>query len=161
VAEVARLMVPEGEGKVARVLEQFPFKIGRLPENHLVIAEGDVSREHAEIAQEGNAYVLRDKGSKFGTYVNEKKLEGPHKLAHGDHVHFGSPHRPPVEFQLVTDEITSRFTIGTMQALPEDAKTRRGVSGRSMNPLGQALQAMAQGPVLAGVGGYLPRHMKV
>jgi len=32
VAEVARLMVPEGEGKVARVLEQFPFKIGRLPE---------------------------------------------------------------------------------------------------------------------------------
>ena len=150
-AEVARLMVPEGEGKVARVLEQFPFKIGRLPENHLVIAEGDVSREHAEIAREGNAYVLRDKGSKFGTYVNEKKLEGPHKLAHGDHVHFGSPHRPPVEFQLVTDEITSRFTIGTMQALPEDAKTRGVVSGRSMNLLGQALKAMAEGRVLEEV----------
>jgi serine phosphatase RsbU (regulator of sigma subunit) len=144
-------MIPEGEGKVARVLEQFPFKIGRLPENHLVSTEGDVSREHAEIAQEGNAYVLRDKGSKFGTYVNEKKLEGPHRLAHGDHVHFGSPNRPPVEFQLVTDEITSRFTIGTMQALPEDARTRGQVSGRSMNLLGQALKAMAEGRVIEEV----------
>ncbi len=150
-AEVARLMIPEGEGKVARVLEQFPFKIGRLPENQLVIQEGDVSREHAEITQDGTAYVLLDKGSKFGTYVNEKKLEGPHRLAHGDHVHFGSPHRPPVEFQLVTDEITSRFTVGAPPALPEDAKTRGVVSGRSMNLLGQALKAMAEGRVLEEV----------
>ena len=150
-AEVARLMIPEGEGKVARVLEQFPFKIGRLPENQLVIAEGDVSREHAEIARDGNAYVLSDKGSKFGTYVNEKKLEGPHRLAHGDHVHFGSPHRPPIEFQLVTDEITSRFTIGAPPPLPEDTKTRGAVSGRSMNLLGQALKAMAEGRVLEEV----------
>ncbi len=148
--EVVRLMIPDGEGKVARVLEQFPFKIGRLPENQLVIAEGDVSREHAEITQDGTAYVLRDKGSKFGTYVNEKKLEGPHRLAHGDHVHFGSPHRPPIEFQLVTDEITSRFTIGS-PSLPEDAKTRGQVSGRSMNLLGQALKAMAEGRVLEEV----------
>jgi len=149
-ADVARLVIPEGTGTIARVLDQFPFMIGRLPENALVIPDADVSRQHAEIVQDGTSYVLRDRGSTFGTFVNEKKIEGDHRLAHGDHIRFGSPRRPPVEFQMVTDEITSRFGLG-LPSLPEDTKTRGAVSGRSMNLLGQALRAMAEGRVLEEV----------
>jgi serine phosphatase RsbU (regulator of sigma subunit) len=150
-ADVARLVIPEGTGTVARVLDTFPFLIGRLADNALVIPDADVSRQHAEIVQDGGSYILRDRGSTFGTFVNEKKIEGDHRLAHGDHIRFGSPRRPPVEFQMVTDEITSRFGIGTPAALPEDTKTRGAVSGRSMNLLGQALRAMAEGRVLEEV----------
>jgi serine phosphatase RsbU (regulator of sigma subunit) len=149
-ADVARLVITEGAGTTARVLDQFPFLIGRLPDNALVIPEPDVSRQHAEIVQDGSSYILRDRGSTFGTFVNEKKIEGDHRLAHGDHIRFGSPRRPPVEFQMVTDEITSRFGLG-LPALPEDTKVRGAVSGRSMNLLGQALRAMAEGRVLEEV----------
>ncbi len=150
-ADVARLMIPEGAGTIARVIDQFPFLVGRLPENALVIPDADVSRQHAEIVQDGNAYILRDRGSTFGTYVNEKKIEGDHRLAHGDHIQFGSPRRPPIEFQLVTDEITSRFSAGTLGPLAADTRTRGALSGRSMNLLGQALKAMAEGRVLEEV----------
>lgn len=149
-ADVARLVIEEGAGSTARVLDRFPFLIGRLPDNALVIPEPDVSRHHAEIVQDGASYLLRDRGSTFGTFVNDNKIEGDHRLAHGDHIRFGSPRRPPVEFQMVTDEITSRFGAAS-PALPEDTKLRGQVSGRSMNLLGQALRAMAEGRVLEEV----------
>lgn len=150
-ADVARLMIPEGAGMIARVIDQFPFMVGRLPENELVIPDADVSRQHAEIVRDGNAYILRDRGSTFGTYVNEKKIEGDHRLAHGDHIQFGSPRRPPIEFQMVTDEITSRLGVGGLAPISDDTRTRGAVSGRSMNLLGQALRAMAEGRVLEEV----------
>jgi sigma-B regulation protein RsbU (phosphoserine phosphatase) len=155
-ADVARLVIEDPAGPTARVLDRFPFMIGRLPDNALVIPEPDVSRQHAEIVQEGNNYILRDKNSTFGTFVNDRKIEGDHRLAHGDHIRFGSPRRPPVEFQVVTDEITSRFGVGGatlpgLPGLPEDTKMRGQVSGRSMNLLGQALRAMAEGRVLEEV----------
>jgi phosphoserine phosphatase RsbU/P len=150
-SDVARLMIPEGAGTVARVVDTFPFMIGRLPENALVIPDADVSRQHAEIVPDGNGYILRDRASTFGTYVNEKRIEGDHRLAHGDHIQFGSPRRPPIEFQIVTDEITSRFGPGLQPVVAEDARTRGVVSGRSMNLLGQALKAMAEGRVLEEV----------
>ena len=150
-SDVARLVIEDPAGTTARVLDRFPFMIGRLPDNALVINEPDVSRQHAEIVQEGNSYILRDRKSTFGTFVNDRKIEGDHRLAHGDHIRFGSPRRPPVEFQVVTDEITSRFAAGALPALPEDTKVRAQVSGRSMNLLGQALRAMAEGRVLEEV----------
>ncbi len=51
-------------------LTHTPFTIGRGPGNDLVIPSLAVSRKHAEVAQTGDGYVLRDLGSRNGILVD-------------------------------------------------------------------------------------------
>ena len=48
--------------------------LGRHLENDIVIHEDFLSRFHAEIINEGEQYVLYDKNSTGGTFVNGKKI---------------------------------------------------------------------------------------
>ena len=48
--------------------------LGRHLENDIVFHEDFLSRFHAEIINEGGQYVLYDKNSTGGTYVNGKKI---------------------------------------------------------------------------------------
>ena len=47
--------------------------IGRRTESDLRLVGSDVSREHAEIVEQDGGWVLRDKGSRYGTYVNGER----------------------------------------------------------------------------------------
>ena len=47
-----------------------PVRMGRATANQLVLADGGVSRTHAEIRYEDGAYVIRDLGSSNGTCVD-------------------------------------------------------------------------------------------
>jgi len=49
--------------------------IGRHLENDIVFHEDFLSRYHAEIVHEGGKYVLYDKNSTSGTYLNGKRIE--------------------------------------------------------------------------------------
>jgi pSer/pThr/pTyr-binding forkhead associated (FHA) protein len=49
--------------------------LGRHLENDLVFHEDFLSRYHAEIIEENEKYVLYDKNSTSGTFVNGKKIE--------------------------------------------------------------------------------------
>ena len=49
--------------------------LGRQLENDIVFHEEFLSRFHAEIIREGNTYVLVDKNSTSGTFVNGKKID--------------------------------------------------------------------------------------
>jgi hypothetical protein len=65
--------------------------IGRLPECDVVLADGNVSRRHAEIrASDGGAYVLSDLGSTNGTRVNGYPLTAPRQLESGDEIAVGN-----------------------------------------------------------------------
>ncbi len=48
----------------------------------------DVSRDHAEIATDNDAFVLRDRGSRYGTYVNGEGIT-EQTLKHGDLIRLG------------------------------------------------------------------------
>ncbi len=48
----------------------------------------DVSRDHADITSEPRGYVLRDKGSRFGTFVNGQQVT-EHVLKHRDVIRLG------------------------------------------------------------------------
>ena len=57
--------------------------LGRQLENNVVLHEEFLSRFHAEIALENEQYVLYDKNSTGGTYVNGKRIDR-HILNSGD-----------------------------------------------------------------------------
>ncbi|GAC1678644.1 MAG: hypothetical protein PVS3B1_19250 [Ktedonobacteraceae bacterium] len=66
--------------------------IGRLPGVDLLVNEGSISRQHAEIRYTGDHYELRDYGSLNGTFINEARIE-PNKsyiLKPNDELRFGN-----------------------------------------------------------------------
>jgi len=68
-------------------------KIGRSPECHIQIPPelgASVSRIHAEVAIHEAGVTIRDAGSRNGTFVNGKRLEGMHHAQKGDLLMLGS-----------------------------------------------------------------------
>jgi phosphoserine phosphatase RsbU/P len=62
--------------------------IGRSTNNDLVLPKMNVSRAQAEVLVQDEDYILRDLGSKHGTYVNGARIEQV-TLSHGDRVRIG------------------------------------------------------------------------
>ncbi|MGD2207495.1 MAG: FHA domain-containing protein [Anaerolineae bacterium] len=58
--------------------------IGRWDDNDVVVDDRWVSRHHAQIRREGEQYVVEDRGSKNGTFVNGQRIAEPTVLADGD-----------------------------------------------------------------------------
>lgn len=86
-AETAMLLMVEGPAPGKRIfVEQTPLLIGRDDGCDVVIAERQVSRQHAAIAREEENYVLRDLNSKNGTFVNGRELDGAYALQDGDEI---------------------------------------------------------------------------
>ena len=64
-------------------------RVGRDPDNELVLADPLVSGHHAEIRASGDGYVLTDVGSRNGTFARGEQVTGPVPLADGDEIRFG------------------------------------------------------------------------
>src|ERR1700734_3632887 len=79
------------QGNEQRVinLDHSPFTVGRKVDKDLVIADPRVSRDHAQITQEGQEFFLVDLGSKHGTFVNGERIQRQ-KLDRGDRLEFGA-----------------------------------------------------------------------
>lgn len=65
------------------------FLIGRSQECHLRPKSDAISRQHCEIVIEGEELLIRDMGSKNGTYVNGKRIDGQMQLSQGDQLLVG------------------------------------------------------------------------
>ena len=61
-------------------------QLGRNPECDVVIDHISVSRNHAQITREGEAYLIEDLRSRNGTYVNGQSITERTPLADGDEV---------------------------------------------------------------------------
>lgn len=87
----AALIVVNPSGDRTRVpLEPLPFRIGRMAENHLVLRDNRISRQHAQIVWEGGEYFIEDLKSSYGVFVNGARVE-KQKLKNSDRVEFGFP----------------------------------------------------------------------
>ncbi len=83
--EPALLVWMEGEEIKARWTLAGPVTtIGRWEGNDIVVDDRWVSRTHAQIRREGERYILEDRGSKNGTFVNGRRITGPTALTDGD-----------------------------------------------------------------------------
>lgn len=79
---------PPGTAPFRVPLEPLPFRIGRSPENHLVLRDNRASRSHAVIRRDGPDILVEDVGSRNGIDVNGVK-EISRVLRHGDVIRFG------------------------------------------------------------------------
>jgi phosphoserine phosphatase RsbU/P len=84
----ARLSVRDSLGHRVIAIDRAVFRIGRRPESDLVLTGGQVSRDHAEIVLVDGHYVLRDRDSKYGTYVNGVRVI-EQALTHSDQIECG------------------------------------------------------------------------
>ena len=70
----ARLEITDQLGRRFVQIEKDPFVIGRRVTSDLHLPSGEVSRDHAEIASANDGFVLRDRGSRYGTFVNGEEV---------------------------------------------------------------------------------------
>jgi len=96
----ARLMAIEGfiTGQTFFVPDDEPLRVGRMPDAEIPIMDQSMSRNHCEIFQKGNQYMLLDQGSINGTFVNDERTETC-VLKSGDEVRTGS-----IRFVFAIDE---------------------------------------------------------
>ena len=85
---LGRLEVTDALGRRMVPLEKPVFSIGRRSGNDLQLVGSDVSRDHAEISRDADKYILRDRGSRYGTFVNSQQVEEK-VLTHGDLIRLG------------------------------------------------------------------------
>ncbi|MGD8405055.1 MAG: FHA domain-containing protein [Anaerolineales bacterium] len=63
--------------------------VGRDPDVDITIPSPIVSRRHARLTRDGDAYMIEDMGSSNGTYVNGQRVSERRQLKSGDQVRFG------------------------------------------------------------------------
>jgi hypothetical protein len=85
-AGAGSLVLPTGERVV---LGEQIISIGRMPECNIVLADPNVSRNHAEIRPRGQGFVLVDLNSTNGSRVNGVRV-AEQELTDGDELAFGN-----------------------------------------------------------------------
>jgi len=76
-------------GNGSQPLIQGQNVIGRTEEADICLDRTEVSRCHAMITVQGTTAVIEDLGSKNGTFVNGRQLDGPTVLNNGDEIWIG------------------------------------------------------------------------
>jgi serine phosphatase RsbU (regulator of sigma subunit) len=71
-------------------LDQGDFVIGRSSRANVVIPDRSLSRQHARLRYQDEAWVIEDLGSRNGTLVNRLRIDGPTALSPGDVVNLGA-----------------------------------------------------------------------
>lgn len=84
----ARLEVTDALGSRVVHISKPHFGIGRRETNDLRLAGSEVSRDHADIVTEGGTTLIRDKSSRYGTYVNGEQIT-ERALESGDRIRLG------------------------------------------------------------------------
>jgi len=85
----ARLEVTDALGRRIVPIAKDAFGIGRRETNDLRLAGSEVSRDHAEIVAENGGFVIKDRQSRYGTFVNDEPVTEHRALAHGDRIRLG------------------------------------------------------------------------
>jgi phosphoserine phosphatase RsbU/P len=135
----ARLEVTDALGRRIVPISKSPFEIGRRETNDLRLAGSEVSRDHAEIAVDGNRFKLQDRNSRYGTYVNGEQVT-ERVLVHGDKVRLGRTGGAEMVFLLADSQP------------PVDRATTTAIGDlRQIAALLEGLRALGSGRVLDDV----------
>lgn len=110
------------------------FIIGRGADCQIVLPERQVSRHHVKITHANGRYTLHDLGSKNGTHLNGKRVEGSAQLQDGDEVSIALC----VKLVFVGTEATIPLTFEPPQQegnlIIDNAQRAVFIQGQELNP---------------------------
>lgn len=138
----ATLVVTDPNGRRMRVpLSPFPFRMGRAPDNNLILRDSRISRNHAQIAHAGGGYVLEDLGSRHGVWVNGRRVEKSMRLEGSERIEFGVPDGYQIVFTRGGEELQRLLN----KPVPGETTGRAGTSNleklRAVLEVGRSLQS--------------------
>jgi ABC transport system ATP-binding/permease protein len=102
------------EPSVIRRLPTKVLRIGRAPDNDIVVSDLSVSRHHAELRRTASGYQIVDLDSHNGTFVNGQQV-GSAPLTEGDIVGIG-----PSTFRLSGSELQEFVDTGDISLVARD-----------------------------------------
>ena len=70
----ARLVINVDGARQVIPIDRTPFTLGRGADRDLSLPYPQVSREHARIERDADGYLLRDMGSRHGSFVNGMRI---------------------------------------------------------------------------------------
>ncbi len=130
----------KGEVRRFPLLPDRACLIGRSEKNTVVVEDDEASRNHAMLQADGGKFLLTDRNSSNGTFVNGVRISVPVLLKHGDRITIGSYqfifHQPsavqPVEEEV--DDLASTnviFAEKLITVLVVDIRDFSGLAQRS------------------------------
>jgi hypothetical protein len=130
-------------------LEEKDVTIGRKPQSTVAYSPDEilVSTEHARIVFQGGAYLVRDDGSRNGTFVNSQPVKEK-KLEHGDLIQFG-PGGP-----------SARFVVGNVSGVAHTLDLAAQSEKRAAELLGQPEQTLRTRDLVAVTYGRLAKQTR-
>ena len=134
-----RLVVTDALGRRIVAIDKPLFTIGRRSETDLRLPGADISRVHAEITLDNGSCIIRDKQSRFGTFVNGERMT-ERQLAHGDQIRLGQAGDTEIVFYIEEE--------GHSQ---EKSAISAATELRQMAALLEGLRALGTGRVLEEV----------
>jgi len=134
-----RLVITDALGRRTIPIERPVLTFGRRSECDVRVTGADVSRQHAELLLQGDRILLRDCGSKFGTFVNGEKI-AERELAPGDTIGLGQ-----------TSDTSIVFAVGDDGLSGERMASSAATELRHMAALLEGLRALGSGKVLEEV----------
>lgn len=118
----ARLALNSAEGRRVVPIEDLPFTIGRAPDRNLSLPDPQLSRAHACIERDDSGFLLRDTGSRHGTFLNGKRVSTA-RLHSADTISFGQSRQSFVFEDL--EETPTRTLLNSL------SRTNEGLPGRN------------------------------
>lgn len=132
---MAFLIVETPKMGVRKILLEKAMTVGRHPSQDIQILDRLVSKQHCVVRPgPGAEWSIEDVGSRNGTFVNNRRITSPHRLANGDRVMVGATriifeaHEPGTDEELEVTESTAAPVIQSvvdaetaMEFLPADS----------------------------------------
>jgi len=89
---MAKLQVTDSQGATSSIeLEQGQtLSVGRADHNDIVLRDPSLSRSHAEVYWGGSSWMVRDRGSSNGTFIENRRIDSPVPLDGGVRVKLGN-----------------------------------------------------------------------
>jgi pilus assembly protein CpaF len=110
------ILIEEKSGETQRQdFDKEEITVGRIETNDVILARGNVSKQHTRLVQKGGKVIVVDLKSTNGTFVNGKKLLAPQVIAPEDRITIG-------DFTLtILDEAAARSDAPVIARRPESA----------------------------------------
>jgi len=84
------IVLDEAGAQQTVVVDRLPFRIGKKRSvNDLTLDRRNISRTHCVIAEKSGAFVVQDLGSRNGTFLNGRRVEGEAPLPNGSVIRIG------------------------------------------------------------------------